>query len=143
MLIHNHCSLSTKKINEIYSCIFDKNDLKNGIFFIFIVGRRPGYWLLGRKYMKKCLFRQYLVRAVTKYNLYLFCFRIFVNTAGVNSSVFHWKNCQIRLKKKILVAMETDLLTEEKGLLLFSTGHKENRHTVSEKSETYRFQPLW
>ena len=65
-----------------------------------LVGRSPGYWLLGRKYMKKCLFisRQYLVRAVMKYNLYLLFLRIFVNTAGVNSSIFHWKNHQIRLK---------------------------------------------
>ena len=39
--------------------------------------------------------------------------------------------------------METDMLTEEKRLLLFVTGHKENRHTVSGKSETCHFQPLW
>ena len=32
------------------------------------------------------------------YEIYLFFLRIFVNTAGVNSSVFHWKNRQIRLK---------------------------------------------
>ena len=65
-----------------------------------LVGRSPGNWLLGRKYMKKCLFisRQYLVRAVMKYNLYLLFLRIVVNTAGVNSSIFHWKNRQIRLK---------------------------------------------
>ena len=61
------------------------------------VGRSPGYWLLGRKYMKKCLFisRQYLVRAVMKYNLHLLFLRIFVNTASVNSSVFHWKRLEI------------------------------------------------
>ena len=54
-----------------------------------IVGRSPGYWLLGRKYMKKCLFisRQYLVRAVMKYNRYLLFLRIFVNKSGVNSSI--------------------------------------------------------
>ena len=65
-----------------------------------LVGRNPGYWLLGRKYMKKCLFisSQYLVRAVMKYNLYLLFLRIFVNTADVNPSVFHWKNRQIRLQ---------------------------------------------
>ena len=65
-----------------------------------LVGRSPGHWLLGRKYMKKCSFisRQYLVRAVMKYNLYLLFLRIFANTAGVNSSVFHWKNHKIRLK---------------------------------------------
>ena len=39
--------------------------------------------------------------------------------------------------------METDRLTVEKRLLLFITGHKENRHTVSGKSETCHFQPLW
>ena len=39
-----------------------------------LVGRSPAYWLLGRKYMKKCLFisRQYLVRAVMKYNFIYF-----------------------------------------------------------------------
>ena len=65
-----------------------------------LVDRSPGYLLLGRKYMKKFLFisRQYLVSAVVKYNLYLLFLRIFVNTAGVNSSVFHWKNRHIRLK---------------------------------------------
>ena len=64
-----------------------------------LVGRSPGYWLIGRKYMKKGLFisRQYLVRAVVKYNLYLFFLRIFINTAGVNTSISHWKNRQTRL----------------------------------------------
>ena len=56
-----------------------------------LVGKSPGYWLLGRKYMKKCLFisRQYLMRAVMKYNLYLLFLRIFVNTTDVNSRIFH------------------------------------------------------
>ena len=35
------------------------------------------------------------------------------------------------------------MLTVEKRLLLFITGQKETRHTVSEKSETCHFQPLW
>ena len=39
--------------------------------------------------------------------------------------------------------METDMLTEEKRLLLFITGHKENRLTVSGKSQTCYFQPFW
>ena len=38
--------------------------------------------------------------------------------------------------------METDMQTEERYPFLFITGHKENRHTVSGKSETCHFQPL-
>ena len=50
-----------------------------------LVGRSPGHWLLGRKYMKKIfsVSREYLVRAVMKYNLYLLFLRIIVSTAGV------------------------------------------------------------
>ena len=37
-----------------------------------LIDRRPGHWLLGRKYMMKIfsISRQYLVRAVIKYNHY-------------------------------------------------------------------------
>ena len=95
MLIYNHCSLSAKKIKKSIAAFWITITSKMAIFSYSaedaLVGRSPGYWLLGRKNIKKCLFisRQYLVRAVMKYNLYLLVLRIFVNTADVNSSIFH------------------------------------------------------
>ena len=96
MPIYNHCSLRAKKKIKKSIASFSIKMTSKMTFFSYsakddLVGRSPGYWLLGRKYMKKYLFisRQYLVRAVMKYNLYLLFLRIFVNTAGVNSSIFH------------------------------------------------------
>ena len=116
MLLYNHCSLSTKKIKKKSIAAFSIKMTSKMAFFSYsatdvLVGTSPGHWLLGRKYMKKCLFissRQYLVRALMKYNLYLLFLRIFVNTASVYSSVFHWKNSQIRLKIENLRCHENE-----------------------------------
>ena len=97
-LIYSHCSLSAKKIKKKTIAAFSIKMTSKIAFFSYsakdaLEGKTPGYWLHGRKYMKKCLFisRQYLVRAAIKYNLYLLFLRIFVNTTGVNSSIIRLK----------------------------------------------------
>ena len=65
-----------------------------------LLGRSPSHWLLGSKYMKKnfSISKQYLMGAVVKYNYHLLFLRGTVSLACLNTSIFHWKNRQIRLK---------------------------------------------
>ena len=46
--------------------------------------------------------RQYLMGAVMKYNYHLLFLRGTVGLACLNTSIFHWKNRQIRLKVESL-----------------------------------------
>ena len=64
--------------------------------------------------------------AVVKYNYHLLFLRGTFSLACLNTSIFHWKNRQIRLKIENIVAMETGMLTEERDPFLYITGHKQN-----------------
>ena len=104
MLKCSHLTPRTKKIKKIYSCFTMKMTFKIAIFWYStkdaLLGRSPGHWLLGSKYMRKnfSISRQYLMGAIVKYNYHLLFLRGTVSLACLNTSIFHWKNCQIRLK---------------------------------------------
>ena len=71
------------------------------IAYLFtLLNRSPGHWLLGSKYMKKSfsISRQYVMGAVVKYSYHLLFWGGTVSLACLNTSIFHWKNRQNRLK---------------------------------------------
>ena len=101
MLKWSHLTPSTKKIKKCIAAFSMKMTFKIAIFWCSakdaLLGRSPGHWLFGSKYMKKSfsISRQYLMGAVVKYSYHLLFWRGTVSLACLNTSIFTGKNVKL------------------------------------------------
>ena len=101
MSLYRYRTSGIEKIKKIYSCIFEKDDIKHTNFFIIgnycftrYKSRSRAAWL----HLFEEIFissRQYLANVFMKNNHYLDFWQEFVSTAGVNTAFFHWKIIKI------------------------------------------------